>query len=135
MHARNPAEIDSLFANALNTGDLDGLIALYEPQAALMPSPGNVVNGTAAIREALAGFLAAKPSMSLSASTLAQAGDVALVSATWQLSLTGPDGKPAAMSGKSVEVVRRQADGRWLFAIDFPFGTDVAEGVGRQRGG
>jgi uncharacterized protein (TIGR02246 family) len=123
MPARNPAEIDTLFVNALNAGDLDALIALYEPQAALMPSPGKLVNGTAAIREALAGFLAAKPSMSLSARTLAQAGDTALVSATWQLALTGSDGKPATMSGTSVEVLRRQPDGRWLFAIDFPFGA------------
>lgn len=126
MPARNPAEVDALFAAALNAGDLDALVALYEPGAALMPSPGTVVNGTAAIREALAGFLAAKPSMSLDARTLAQAGDVALVSAAWQLSLTGPDGKPATMSGKSVEVARRQPDGRWLFAIDFPFGAEAA---------
>ena len=126
MPARNPAEVDALFAAALNAGDLDALVALYEPGAALMPSPGTVVNGTAAIREALAGFLAAKPSMSLSAQTLAQAGDVALVSAAWQLSLIGPDGKPATMSGKSVEVARRQPDGRWLFAIDFPFGAEAA---------
>ena len=123
MPARNPAEIDTLFAAALNAGDLEALASLYEPDAALMPSPGNVVHGAAAIREALAGFLAAKPSMTIDASTLATAGDLALVSATWQLSLTGPDGKPATMSGKSVEVVRRQADGRWLFAIDFPFGA------------
>lgn len=126
MPGRNPAEIDTLFVDALNAGDLDALIALYEPQAALMPSPGKVVNGTAAIREALAGFLAAKPSMSMSARTLAQDDDVALVSATWQLSLTGPDGKLATMSGKSVEVVRCQPDGRWLFAIDFPFGAGAA---------
>ena len=124
MPVRNPAEIDTLFVNALNAGDLDALVALYEPNAALMPSPGNVVNGTAAIREALAGFLAAKPSMTMSARTLAQGCDVALVSATWQLSLTGQDGKPATMSGRSVEVLRRQPDGRWLFAIDFPFGAE-----------
>ncbi|HEY6830291.1 MAG TPA: SgcJ/EcaC family oxidoreductase [Gemmatimonadaceae bacterium] len=123
MPARTPAEIDTLFASALNAGDLEALVSLYESNAALMPSPGNVVHGTAAIREALAGFLAAKPSMTLDARTLATTGDLALVSATWQLSLTGPDGKPATMNGNSVEVVRRQADGRWLFAIDFPFGA------------
>src|SRR5689334_8310107 len=125
MQARTPEEIDSLFAKALNAGDLDALVSLYEPQASLMASPGNVVTGTAAIREALAGFVAAKPSMTLDARTLAQSGDVALVSASWRLSMTGPDGKPATMSGRSVEVVRRQAGGRWLFAIDFPFGAEA----------
>lgn len=123
MHARTPEEIDTLFAGALNAGDLDALVSLYEPQASLMPSPGNVVTGTAAIREALSGFLAAKPSMMLTARTLAQTGDIALVNAAWQLSMTAPDGNATTMSGSSVEVVRRQADGRWLFAIDFPFGV------------
>jgi uncharacterized protein (TIGR02246 family) len=123
MNARTPDEIDTLFEKALNAGDLDALVSLYEPQASLMPSPGNVVTGTAAIREALAGFLAAKPTMTLTARTLAQSGDIALVNATWQLSLTAADGNASTMSGSSVEVVRRQADGRWLFAIDFPFGV------------
>jgi ketosteroid isomerase-like protein len=37
--------------------------------------------------------------------------------------MTGPDGKPAQVSGQSVEVVRRQANGDWLFVIDEPFGV------------
>ena len=123
MNARTPDEIDTLFAKALNAGDLDGLVALYEPQASLMPSPGNVVTGSQAIRDALSGFLAAKPSMTLTARTVAQTGDLALVTALWKLEMTGPDGKPATMNGQSVEVVRRQPGGHWLFAIDFPFGV------------
>jgi uncharacterized protein (TIGR02246 family) len=112
-----------LFAEALNAGRLDDLVALYEPQATLMPSPGNLVTGAAAIREALAPFVAGKPSMSLTPRVIAQTGDLAVVTAKWDLAMTGPDGKPAKMSGQSVEVVRRQPDGRWLFAIDLPFGT------------
>ena len=33
--------------------------------------------------------------------------------------MTGPDGKPATINGQSVEVLRRQPEGHWLFAIDF----------------
>jgi uncharacterized protein (TIGR02246 family) len=123
MVAKTPDEIDTLFAKALNAGDLDALVSLYEPDASLMPSPGNVVVGKVAIRGALAGLLAGKPTITLMARTLSQAGDLALVSAQWQLSMTAPDGKPVTMNGQSVEVVRRQSDGRWLFAIDFPFGV------------
>jgi uncharacterized protein (TIGR02246 family) len=115
--------VDRLFAEALNAGRLDDLVALYEPQAALTPMPGKLVTGTAAIRESLAGFLAGKPSISLNPRLIAQSGDLAVISATWELSATGPDGKPGKMTGQSVEVVRRQPDGRWLFAIDLPFGT------------
>ena len=63
MNATTPDEVDTLFAKALNAGDLDALTSLYEPDASLMPAPGNVVVGKVAIRGALAGFLAAKPSM------------------------------------------------------------------------
>jgi uncharacterized protein (TIGR02246 family) len=123
MSARNPEDLDRLFAQALNAGDLDALTALYEPQAALTPMPDKLVNGTAAIREALAGFLAAKPKITLTPRMVAQAGDIAVVTAKWELAMTGEDGKPANATGQSVEVARRQPDGRWLFAIDLPFGV------------
>lgn len=61
--------------------------------------------------------------MSVTARTVARTGDVALVTAHWQLAMSGPDGKPAQMSGQSVEVARRQANGDWLFVIDEPFGV------------
>ena len=56
----------------------------------------------------------------------AQTGDLALVTAQWQLAMTDQEGKTVTMNGQSVEVLRRQQDGRWLFAIDFPFGVAPA---------
>lgn len=48
-----------VFQETYNTGDLDGLISLFEPEAVLVPGPSQVATGTDAIREGLAGFLAA----------------------------------------------------------------------------
>jgi len=123
MSARTPQDVDRLFAEALNAGQLDALVALYEPQGTLMPSPGKLVTGTAAIRESLAGFLAGKPKMTITARLVAQSGDLAVTSAKWEMSMTGPDGKAANMTGESVEVVRRQDDGSWRVVIDLPFGA------------
>ena len=123
MSARTPEDIDRLFADNLNAGKLDALVAIYEPQATLMPQPGKLVTGTAAIRESLAAFLAGKPKMTLTVRRVAESGDLAVTSAKWQMSMIGPDGKPAQMSGESVEVVRRQADGTWRAVIDLPFGA------------
>ena len=125
MPARTPEDTDRLFVEALNSGRIDDLVALYEPSATLMPSPGKLVNGSAAIRDALAQFIMAKPKMSLSAKLVAQSGDLAVLTAKWELSMTGQDGKPAQMTGQSMEVVRRQSDGRWLFVIDLPFGASA----------
>jgi len=127
MAARNPEDLDRLFAGALNTGNIEELMALYEPQASLMASPGKVVAGSDAIREALSEFIAGKPTMSLSPRVVSRTADLALLTSKWQLTMTGPDGKPAQMAGQSIEVARRGSDGNWRFAIDLPFGVDTPQ--------
>jgi uncharacterized protein (TIGR02246 family) len=124
MSARNPKELDVLFETALNAGDLDGLLALYEPHAAFTSQPGQVVTGTAAIREAIAGFLSLKPSMALETKVLAETGGIALLTSRWRLTGTGPDGAAVELTGTSAEVVRRQPDGSWLFVVDTPYGLE-----------
>ena len=125
MPARTPEDLDRLFAEALNAGDLDALVALYEPHASLTPSPGKTVAGTAAIREALAGFVGMRPTMKIVPRVVSRTDDLALVSASWTLAMKGPDGQPQAMDGRSIEIARRQRDGHWLFAIDEPFGVSA----------
>jgi len=43
----------------------------------------------------------------------------------WNLKGTGPDGKPVEMNAMSSDLLRRQADGTWLIAIDNPWGTAI----------
>jgi uncharacterized protein (TIGR02246 family) len=122
MPTHKPEELDVLFAQAVNAGDIEAVIKLYEPAASLTPQPGQVVSGTKAVREALSSFLAMKPRITLEARTLAEAGGIALTTSKWVLEGTGPDGKPMKMEGQSAEVARRQPDGTWLFVIDNPYG-------------
>jgi ketosteroid isomerase-like protein len=62
--------------------------------------------------------------MSMEAKTLGQCGDLALTTGKWRLQGTGADGKPVDMTGQSVEVARRQADGSWRYVIDAPWGHE-----------
>ena len=125
MPARKPEECDTLLVEAINKGDLETALALYEPNASFVLESGQVVTGLAAIREAMQGFLALKPKFSIAVKAV-QSGDggLALLRAKWSLTGTGPDGKPVTMSGNSTEVVRRQSDGTWRFVIDNPRGAD-----------
>ena len=84
MTARKPEDLDRLFEQALNAGKLDDLVALYEPQATLMPMPGKLVTGHATIREALAGFVAGQPKISIAPQVAAQTGDIAIVTGKWE---------------------------------------------------
>ncbi|MDH3469599.1 MAG: nuclear transport factor 2 family protein [Gammaproteobacteria bacterium] len=60
MPAYKPEECDLLLIEAMEKGDVDAMVSLYEPNATFVVSPGQVVTGHAAIREVLQGYIAAK---------------------------------------------------------------------------
>ena len=121
-HAHTPAELHALFQRHFRAGDLDALVLLYEPDAALAPQPGTVVHGRAKIRASLAAFLAMSGTFTMSPPRILGTDDVALVVADWKLDAKQPDGAPLRLAGQTADVVRRQANGHWLFAVDSPFG-------------
>jgi uncharacterized protein (TIGR02246 family) len=114
------------FADLLAERDLDGLMNLYEPDAAFQPEPDQSVSGHEAIRTALARFLALEPRMTGSVERVVAAGDTALVANRWTLKGTQPDGAPIEMGGLSADVLRRRLDGSWGILIDDPWGGDAA---------
>lgn len=122
MAARTPEDVHRLFAEAINGGDLNAILSLYEPSAVLVPQPGQLARGHAAIREALSGYLAMKPRFALQPGTVLASEDIALLFSKWTLTGTGPDGSTVQLEGQTTDVVRRQKDGSWLLVIDNPFG-------------
>lgn len=123
MTVQSPEEAVRAMVDACNRGDLDTFMAFYEPGATLVPQPGQVASGGAAIREAMGRFLALEGRMEIEPElTVVQAGDVALVSGSWTLTGTGSDGEPVTMNGRVTDVVRRQPDDTWRWVIDVPFG-------------
>jgi uncharacterized protein (TIGR02246 family) len=108
MPAHKPEDLPELYVQALNSGDLDGLVALFEPEACMSPEPRQVVAGAQAIREALSAFLAMKPKLTQEVKTLGQTSDIALSTANWHLTGTGPDGNTVDMRGQSLAVLRQR---------------------------
>ena len=123
MPARTPHEVYPLFTQAFAARDSDALVALYEPGATFTPQPGQVVTGHAAIREAIGGFLALNGDLKMQPATVIETGDLALLISKWTLSGTDPGGAAVDLAGQTADVVRRQADGSWLFVIDNPLGV------------
>ena len=121
MPARTPADADHQVIAAVNAGDLDAAVDLYESGATFMAEPGKPASGTAAIREVIAGFIAMKPTMTIEVPIVVESGDIALLHSRWTPKGTGPDGSPVEMAMQGTEVVHRQADGTWKFIIDNPF--------------
>ena len=120
MTAKSPEDIDPVWAEAFNAGDGETVLSLYEPEAAFVLPSGDVVEGPAAIGEALGGFFAMKPSIDLRTERIIRTGDTALVYSSWTVKGTGADGTAVEMTGNAKVVVREQADGSWKFVIDDP---------------
>ena len=123
MPANSPEQTNQMLVDAFHSGDLEAAVALYEADATLFAEPGHPATGTAAIREALGGFIAMKPTMKIETVVSATSGDICLTQNKWTMKAIGPDGSPVDMAGQSAEVVRRQADGSWKFVIDNPWGV------------
>ena len=115
MPAHRPQEIHTLFLDAFNRGNVEALVSLYEPGALLVTARETAI-GPEAIREAYRRILSGGVRMELETRTLLESGEgLAVLHASW----TYHRGQEA-ISGLSTEVVRRQTDGSWLFAIDEP---------------
>ncbi|MGW0614795.1 YybH family protein [Streptomyces sp. NPDC002788] len=107
--ATEPNDLGRYFIERANAGDVDGLVALYEPTAVLAFPPGNLARGHAEIRKVFEQFVAAAPVLSPGRQHPALVtGDLALTAATQ----TNGD--------VTVEIARRQPDGAWLWAADQP---------------
>jgi hypothetical protein len=107
--AEAPEDLNRLVVERLNAGDVDGLVALYEPDAVLALPGGGVAVGHEEIRRAYERIVADRPvfTRGRQGPTLRNC-DLALTS----VRLPG--------GGATVEVARRQPDGTWLWAIDQP---------------
>src|SRR5437773_10413412 len=103
--------VDEL-TQAINRGDLEAALALYEPNAVLVAQPGHLACGTTQLRQALARFIALQPTLRSVPHEVIPAGDLALYACRWTLRRMGPNGHPVVTSGESSDTLRQHRDGR-----------------------
>jgi len=107
--AMQPEDLGTFFLERANAGDVEGLVALYEPGAVLAFPPGQVATGHEEIRTAYTELLAGRPVFSSAGQQpVIRHGELALTSTRL------PGG------GATAEVARRQPDGSWRWVIDQP---------------
>ena len=119
-----PEQVLASIVHGINTGNLDALMTLYEPDAAFATQPGTLARGLPGIRGGLAGFIAMKGTLDLNVTRVLEVSGLALVIGVWSFVGTGPDGQPVRLTGHSADVLRLQSDGSWRFVIDNPWGTN-----------
>jgi uncharacterized protein (TIGR02246 family) len=119
------SETVAAFVAAVNRGDLEAALRSYDADAVFVREPGTVVVGREAIREALAAMLASRPRIVTSARIVLAGEDLALYHCEWTMESATPGGESLRESGRSADVLRRDAGGSWRIAIDNPWGTSL----------
>jgi len=103
----DPQDLERFLVSREIKGDVEGMVALYEPAALIDVGGGQLVQGTEAIRKFYAQVIVSGRKYQLGTQQAPLVtGDLALTSTRV------PDGTITA------EVARRQSDGTWLWVID-----------------
>ncbi|HET6160099.1 MAG TPA: hypothetical protein VFE34_17270 [Dongiaceae bacterium] len=105
--ARDPQDLERLLIARQHAGDIEGMVALFEPQALVDCGEGRMLRGHQEIRQYFVEVVASGRKFARGVQQAAMVcEDLALTSTRL------PDGSVTA------EVARRQNDGIWLWAID-----------------
>ena len=114
-----PGDLHSAVQSAFNSGDIDSLVDLYEPDAWLFGQSGPV-QGADAIRGVWSEMSGMTGSVEMVTQYVIEQGDIALLSNRWTAVIGGDQ-----VSGVTAEVARRQSDGTWKYVFDNPDAAGV----------
>ena len=111
--------VDDAWVKAANAGNVDGLVALYAPDAVLYTPDSMEARGTAAIRALYTEMFAANAVSNASiTSTYETSGDLSTGWGTATLTMTPKAGGSPQIMTVRVTAVARRINGKWLYVAD-----------------
>jgi ketosteroid isomerase-like protein len=127
--AHRPEDCNRLLLAALEAGDIEASVLLYESGAILFTRSGKLLSGHKAIRDNNAGIIALKPTFHIEqiVTTINADGDIATTRMKARLEGCRADGGHVTSDLHTLEVLRKQSDGSWRYVIDDPFGSMRAQ--------
>lgn len=120
-HAGGVAEHLEHFVRTFNSGDFDATNELYTEDAVSVWEPGNPLSGQAR-KDALAEFIAIKPVLQAKIRESYVTQDTALLITDWALDIPNEAGGVDHLEGIGTDVMRRDGEGKWRYAVDEPYG-------------
>jgi len=143
--AKTPAELLRLLGERIKAKDLDGVIALHEPEAAVVDYDGSIVRGHEDIRAFYVEWFKSDPVLTVNPRQTVVAGGkrgsdgkvrgrTAAIMGDYTLEQTRPDGTRESFTGNFCDTVQEQRNGTWLYVQDNPYPphgtTDPGSGHG-----
>jgi len=108
---------DSAYAVAAGSGNVEGMMANYAPDAMVMPPSMPMARGTDQIRQLWKGMTSVKVSLQLTQETADGAGDFMYTTGKYHYQEL-PAETGASENGKYLEVFHRGADAKWMLVAE-----------------
>jgi uncharacterized protein (TIGR02246 family) len=113
----DPALLPFAYADALNAGDADAVLALFHEDATMRTFTGAVLTDREALHAEAVHSIAAQAHLTNKPKVTLIGGDTALIIVDWNLEAISPDGTRISPTGTTTAVARRSADELWRFAV------------------
>ncbi len=114
-------QLDADWVKAAQTRQADAWVAFYSDDAVVLPPNDKIATDKAAIHKVISDMFTL-PNISVTwrptKVEAARSGDIAYLYGAYELTFTGPDGKPVSDRGKNIEIWKKQGDGNWKCAVD-----------------
>jgi ketosteroid isomerase-like protein len=112
-------DLDDQWSKAAGAKDVDKTISFYSDDALVMPPNAPSATTKEAIRKIWKDLLTdANINWKTKKVEVAQSGDLAFSSGTYEVTLNDPTGTPVNDRGKYLEVWKKQPDGSWKCVAD-----------------
>jgi uncharacterized protein (TIGR02246 family) len=119
---QNSSETIKSLITAINHGDLEGALNMYEHGAKIVSGSGQLFTGKDAIRGILEGFIEKKPTIVMETEKRVNDKDIAIHCFKWTFDFNA-NGTQINGVGASSEVLRKQKDGSWRISFESPRGA------------
>lgn len=130
--ATSPEQLLKLLGERIVAKDIDGIIALHEPEAAIVNWDGSIIRGRAAIRTFYLDWFNSNPVLTVNPRQTVVAGGwrtwdnklrqrTASIMGDYSLEQDAADGTRESFTGNFCDTVEEQLDGTWLYVQDNPY--------------
>lgn len=130
--ATSPEELLRLLGERIVAKDVDGIVGLQEPEAAIVNWDGSVIRGHAAIRAFYVDWFKSNPVLTVNPRQTVLAGGwrgwdnkvrqrTAAIMGDYTLEQDAADGTRESFTGNFCDTVQEQLDGTWLYVQDNPY--------------
>ncbi len=119
----DPNQGHEIFKKALNNKDLEALVDIYADDAVMVAVGGQEIRGKEAIRVFFTETVKSVDNFTFETVFRANYEDTVVFRSKYTVIFNTPGGDKVVQSTGGIEVLRRQADGNWLFVVDHHFGS------------